>query len=416
MYSILIEAVSPHLVEQDRPRAVDPRLCSVLVDERDVLRSGIALEFSLGPSSLQQDYLMIRNVSGGKLCSQRFITILTQASVPFTAYPTVVIDPATKRPFTEHFFFWIPRRIPKDEAVDWERSEDRVDPETGKRRLKKIVLQDEFLANGPQVCAVAARYLIHDTLRETFKTVGMKGMAFAPLDAADDPHTGIKREDIRQRLLANPEIWKLWVELGKLLEDREALLTFNQALSLKPDLEEAWYRRGRILQRQGAFQEALASLQHAMHDHLQSGAWEEYGVVLREMGQMEEALTHARQWVQLWEEAPRTWWELGRAHAALDHYEEAIQAIDHGFALIGGADRDDLLKIKGDMLYRLGRYQEALDAYTYGIKFRHHLRPLYRAKVEVLRTMGQEKQATEMEKELQKLEQEREENLRKRPI
>jgi len=120
--------------------------------------------------------------------------------------------------------------------------------------------------------------------------------------------------------------------------------------------------------------------------------------------------------VQLWEEAPRTWWELGRAHAALNHYEEAVQAIDRGFALIGGADRDEMLKIKGDMLSQLGRYQEALDAYTYGIKFRHHVRVLYQAKVEVMRTMGQEKQAAKIEKELQKLEQEREDNLRKHPI
>lgn len=278
------------------------------------------------------------------------------------------------------------------------------------------MLRDEFVTNGPRLCVVAARYLIHDALREMFETTGMQGMAFAPLDAADDPHTGVKRESIRQRLLANPENWELWMEWGKLAVDEEALLAFNRALSLKPDLEEAWYRQDQILHRQGSFQEALASLQRAMHYRLQSRAWEEYGATLREIGQTEEALAHARQWVRSWEESPRTWWELGRAHAALDHYEEAIQAIDHGFALIGGADRDELLKIKGDMLYRLGRYQEALDAYTYGIKFRHHLRPLYRAKVEVLRTMGQEKKATEMEKELQKLEQERAENLRKRPV
>jgi len=94
---------------------------------------------------------------------------------------------------------------------------------------------------------------------------------------------------------AFPESGEVWMELGKLAEGREALLAFNHALSLKPDLEEAWYRRGQMLHRQDAFQEALVSLRHAMHDRLQSGAWEEYGAVLREMGRTEEAFAHARQ-------------------------------------------------------------------------------------------------------------------------
>lgn len=137
MYSILVEAATSDIVEQDWPRAVDPRLCLMLVDKRDVLRPGIVLEFSLGQSSLYRDYLMIRNVSGGRLCSQRFITLLTQAAVPFTAYPAVVSDPKTKQPFIERFFFWIPSHVPRDDAVDWEQSVDQIDPETGKRRLKK---------------------------------------------------------------------------------------------------------------------------------------------------------------------------------------------------------------------------------------------------------------------------------------
>jgi hypothetical protein len=128
----------------DLPQATDPAIFGRLSNEHDVsvpLQQPLTL--LIGPLSLQRDYLTIPNASG-KLCSQRFIDILTAASVPFRAYPTLLLDMATHQPLTDRYCVWFPHCIDGKQIIDMEHSEVRLDPITGYRKLSTLVLKAEY--------------------------------------------------------------------------------------------------------------------------------------------------------------------------------------------------------------------------------------------------------------------------------
>lgn len=452
MYSILIDAYIDTLVERDRPRAQDPKLCAQLVDERDVQRPEVQLLFHIGLSSLQQDVHRIRNVSAGRLASERFIDVLKRMSVPFTAYPTTLVEELTGQPFPNRYYFWISRRIVSNDAVDWEHSEEYVDGETGVRRLTKLVLRDDILSTAPLLFVTGGHDLVHKSLQMEFEAARITGIAFAPLDAIYAPLSGIKRMELERKLQEHPNDWVLWYELsGTFLSAKHfgaALEALDRALALNPGLREAWERRGSIFSILGQLQDAREALSRAIRlqpqpqlrigrknalyssksnrnkeipiniEHLlELSAWVKYCAVLQELDYKEEALEVAHDLVQTWNQSPLSWYALGKAQTALGHHEEALQAIERGFAIMGpiGPDIEEIHGLRGEILYHLGRYREALAAYQTGLASRPNHRGLYVGKIKVLHALGRHKEAIKAERELQELEQEREENLKKRP-
>lgn len=384
MYSLLRDVISEEIEDDDRPQAVDPQLCLKLVDERDSFPSQVELSFHIGPSCLGQDYLHIRNIPGGELCSSRFIDILTAASVPFTAYPVLLQERNTERPIADRYFFWIPKRISRDEAVDWERSEDRIDPETSVRWLTKLVLNDKFEATAPALFLTAGRYLVHNALRTQLEAANISGLTFAPLDSAYDPFSGVKRQELERFLREHPDDWEYWYKLSLLSSNQKALESLSRTLELNPNFREAWERRGRILCTLGNLEEAREAFQKAIelqpqtrekYDSMpgkaertaeqlanleflaQMRAWTQYCTVLRELGRIQEALTIATYTVQTWDTSPLPRYELAAIYAALGRNEEALDAIEQGLARRGGSRLDDLFLLKGDTLYQSGRYE-----------------------------------------------------------
>lgn len=80
-----------------------------------------------------------------------------------------------------------------------------------------------------------------------------------------------------------------------------------------------------------------------------------------------------------------------------------------------GPHIEEIHRIRGEILYRLGRYQEALTAYKAGLASRTTYRELYVGKIKALQALEQYKKAAKAERELQDLNRRREENLRKKP-
>ncbi len=420
MYSLLITAVLDEDMRYGRPWAIDHQLCRKLAVERDFPRVVSHLEFHLSQNCLQLDYLDIQNAPG-QLCSQRFIEVLRGAHVPFITYPARLIDKDTKQPFTASYSFWIPQWL--EEAIDWERSEQWVNLETGARWLTKLVLTTECEAAAPLLFQTRERgyYLIHDMLQIQLETIGIKGVTFAPLDAAYMPHEGVKKLELERLLKEHPEDWTRWCKLSYsqmvLHRYQDALNSLSQALALKPDLEEAWYRRGSILYTLGHFQEALDALKRAIELEPRSRAWNEYCAVLRELGRHEEALASAGHTIGIWSKSSASWYELAAAHVALGHYEAALQAIERGLALGGGGGTRlaEMYRIKGEALSQLGQYEEALSAFTVGVSCSPLVRALWAAKASVLHILGRHEEASMAQQELDRLERQREKNLLKRP-
>lgn len=422
MYSLFVDISSPQAIEQDRPRATHPEVWIQLADERDMFRTGILLSCSIGPSCLPLEYQPIRNISGGKLCSQRFIAILIEARIPCTVYPVQLFDWKTKQLVANNYAFWIPHHIRADEAIDWERSEVYIEEQMGTRWLTTLVLRTDFLDKAPPLFVTHGRYLIHDPLRLQLEKAGITGIAFAPLDAAHQPLSGVKRTQLEQQLQEKPHDWTLWYALGKNYQSshryEKAIEAFKQALELNPYQEDLWHRLGKLFSTRRSYDEAVQALQHAIALNPKSIARREYGAVLRELSRYEESLTNAQEWTQLWSESPLPFYEIGKAHAALEHYEEAVQAIEYGIAIKGvvGPSMEEILAMEGDMLYKLARFKESLAAYNRGLKVNERYRALWSRKTKVLRVLRRNKAAEAAEQVFQKLEEQREQNLKSRPM
>lgn len=420
MYYLLVQVTSDQDEGCRRIRAVEPEFCRTLVFERASLKPGVKPSFHINPSCLQLDYLHVSNVVSGRLCSQHFTEMLTNESIPFIAYPVQLLDEMTGKPIAANYSFWIPRSI--EDAIDWEGSEVWINPETGKRHLSKLVLTAPIEATGPLLfqSKETGHYLVHDKARTRLQTTGITGVAFAPLDAASIPLLGVQKLELERLLQEHPHNVEGWCELSYLLwqlhRQQEALTAVDRALTLKPNLEAAWRWRGHMLSELEHLQEALEAFKQAIQANPQSVAWKDYSAVLRRLGSEEEALASAEHLVQIWSSSPVSWYELGAAHAAMGHAEEALQAFEKALMVGRGPRLIETYLGKGEMFYQLGDYEEAQRAYTRGLELRPWKRALWEGKAKALPALGRAEEAEIAEEEIRKLDQEREKNLRARPL
>lgn len=423
MYHLLIEPVFGEEVQLGLPRARDAQLCIQLAAERNNPKLIPPLLFSAGRANLQLDYLSIQN-SPGKLCSQKFIYLLEKADVSFTAYPTKLLDKESEQLCTASYYFFLPQWL--EGAIDWANSEEWINEETGVRQLTHLLLTESCLEASPLLFQTRERgyYLIHEKLRIKLQEEAITGVAFAPLDTVYLPHEGLKRVEIERSLVAYPDDWKLWLDLGQtsilLHRNQDALDALDRVLALKPDMGEAWLRRGNILYIQGQFQDALVALQQATQLEPENmRAWVVYCSILCTLEEYQEALKIAEYLVKRWDTDSLTWHKLAITYMGLNRYHDALGAIEQGLRSGTSGGRThwaEMYKLKGETLTHLGRYEEAGEVYTIGISFYPRLRALWAGKAYALRNLGKDDEARMAEEELLRLEQKRQENLQKKPM
>ena len=142
----------------------------------------------------------------------------------------------------------------------------------------------------------------------------------------------------------------------------EAIVSFDQALSLKPDLHEAWNNRGIALRRLGRHEEAIVSYDQALSLKLDyHEAWFMRGIALSSLGRYEEAIVSYDQALSLKPDDHETWNDRGVALSSLGRYEEAIVNFDKTLAL--KPDYYTAWHNRVIDLVHLGRYKEAIDSY-----------------------------------------------------
>ena len=161
-----------------------------------------------------------------------------------------------------------------------------------------------------------------------------------------------------------------WINYGnqlwRLFEYEEAVAAFDEAIELKPELEQAWYGRGLALKSQEKYREAVASFDKAteINPRLYE-AWRERGEALYRLKQYPEALAFIDKAINIKQEDWVLYWWRGLMLKKLERYAEAVdvysQAIDintHPFAYNNrGLARSDL-----------GNYKEAIADYNKAIK------------------------------------------------
>ena len=419
MYHFLVDVLKDEDMQDPWIEAIEPELCRMLAFERASLLPGVKLKFHINPACLHMDYLRVNHVVNGKLCSQHFIDVLTSESNSFIAYPAELLDETTGQPLAADYWFWLPQSI--EGAIDWEGSEIWIDPQLGKRHLSKLVLTAPVEAKRPLLFRTkeSGRYLIHEKLRARLQSAGITGAAFASLDSASLPLLGVQKLDSERRLQKHSMNVEGWCELASLQwqlhRQQEALMAIDRALLLNPHLDEAWRLRGLILHDGGHLQEARDAFQQAIQTNPQSIAWIDYTAVLRELGFKKVALESTIHLVQIWNNSPLAWYELGAIQAEMEEYEQALQAFEKALVIGGGTRLVETYLGEAEMLFQLGHYEEALRAYTRGLQLRPWEQALWEGKAKVLCVLGNMEEAEGAEEKVRKLEQEREKNLRARP-
>ena len=125
----------------------------------------------------------------------------------------------------------------------------------------------------------------------------------------------------------NQALW--WLEIGDLyFADKnyaQALLSFDQALKIKPEIYKAWYYRGNALVRLGRFEEAIISYDQALKfnpDDQQS--WFNRGLALGSFGKIQEEILSYDQALKIEPYFHKAWYNRGVALGALGNIEEEI--------------------------------------------------------------------------------------------
>ena len=133
----------------------------------------------------------------------------------------------------------------------------------------------------------------------------------------------------------------------------EAIISWEKALELNPNLAEAWHNRGSALGRLGNYPEALESFEQTLKiDPYNAQAWNERGHVLYQLKQWQGAVDSWEQAIGIISNNYQFWYNRGCALEELQKYQEAI------------ASYEKALEIKPD-------FQEARARYTSILANRH---------------------------------------------
>ena len=130
----------------------------------------------------------------------------------------------------------------------------------------------------------------------------------------------------------------LLLELGNLhraaKEYKEALVSYDQALEVKPDNHEAWNNRGNALRNLGRYEEAIAAYDQALEVKPDKHeAWYNRGIALRNLGRYEEAIAAYDQALKIKPDKQEAWYGKACNYALQGNVELAVENLQKAIHL-----------------------------------------------------------------------------------
>jgi tetratricopeptide (TPR) repeat protein len=149
----------------------------------------------------------------------------------------------------------------------------------------------------------------------------------------------------------------------------DAIIAYDRALQIQPDLADTWNNRGVVLTRMQRYPEAIASYEEATTIRPNyPDAWNNRGVVLLELQQYPEAIVCYEQAIQAKPDYADAWNNRGVAFSKMQQYEQAV--ISYNQALQIKNDYTDAWNNRGVALSKLQKYEAAIDSYDNAAKIR----------------------------------------------
>ena len=173
-----------------------------------------------------------------------------------------------------------------------------------------------------------------------------------------------------QVLSLDPEAPSVWYNRGVALRNlgryEEAVASYDHALSLAPGDPGTWYNRGVALRNLGRYEDAIESYDRALAlDPDDADTWHNRGVALRKLGRNADAVTSFDRALSINSTDAAIWYNRGVALRQLGRYENALESYDQMLAL----EPENLLALnnRGFLLNELGRHEEAAESYNKSI-------------------------------------------------
>jgi len=146
----------------------------------------------------------------------------------------------------------------------------------------------------------------------------------------------------------------------------DAVLAYNQAISLNPNQAEAWYNRGNALGCLQQYSEALAAYQRAIAlQPERADFWVNRGHILVRLQQHSEAIASYDKAIALQPNNSEYWQHKGSLLARLQKYAEALTAYEKASLL--APEKYEFWHLKGNLLAKLQQTEQAAIAYKQAV-------------------------------------------------
>ena len=168
----------------------------------------------------------------------------------------------------------------------------------------------------------------------------------------------------RDNVAKNPGAWLAYNNLGNALAQAgrvpEAIVQYEQALRIKPDLAEAHNNLGNLLMRSGRMPEAREHLEQALRiDPGLAEAHNNLGTVLVQTGEIKDAIAHYQQALRIQPRYAEAHYNLGIALERAGKSEDAIAQFEQALRI--EPDFAEAHYNLGTVLGQAGRMPEAIE-------------------------------------------------------
>jgi tetratricopeptide (TPR) repeat protein len=198
-----------------------------------------------------------------------------------------------------------------------------------------------------------------------------RGLALSRLDREQEAVAAYDKA-----LEINPKDVSIWTKQGTLLGElgkhTEALLSHDQALKISPNYSLALVNRCASLNKLGKYEEALAACEQAINGDGRwnelgiAYAWDQRGTALAGLGKLEEGLASVDRAVTLKADYIEAWSNRSVILWRMKQYTEALAAADRAVSI--KVDYSQGWFNKGRILRTMERYEAAIDAYDQALK------------------------------------------------